>query len=226
MSIGSAAAAQSSTANSTNSSSSANSNDPLASLSGNFSDFLQMLMTQLQNQDPTSPMDTSQFTSELVQFTGVEQQINMNNNLTQLIQLTQGSEMLQSSSIVGKQVQVTSPQMPLQNGSGKVDFTMPAAGPVSLTVYDSTGAAVRNVSLDASAGANSWSWDGTSDSGSSLPDGAYKVAITSANADGTTSSVPFTVEGTVTGVQSQNNSVGVELGSLDVNFSNIQQVLN
>jgi flagellar basal-body rod modification protein FlgD len=226
MSIGSAAAAQSSTANSTNSSSSANSNDPLASLSGNFSDFLQMLMTQLQNQDPTSPMDTSQFTSELVQFTGVEQQINMNNNLTQLIQLTQGSEMLQSSSIVGKQVQVTSPQMPLQNGSGKVDFTMPAAGPVSLTVYDSTGAAVRNVSLDASAGANSWSWDGTSDSGSSLPDGAYKVAITSANADGTTSSVPFTVEGTVTGVQSQNNGVGVELGSLDVDFSNIQQVLN
>jgi flagellar basal-body rod modification protein FlgD len=215
MSIGSAAATQGAAANS---------NDPLSSLSGNFSDFLQMLMTQLKNQDPTSPMDTSQFTTELVQFTGVEQQINTNTSLTQLIQLTQGSEILQSSAIVGKQVQVASTQMPLQNGSGMVDFTLPATGPVSLSVYDSTGAQVRNVSLNATSGANSWMWDGKSDSGSTLPDGAYKVAITSPNADGTTSAVPFTVEGIVTGVQRQNNSVQVELGSLNVDFGSVQQV--
>src|SRR6185312_5424233 len=61
----------------------------LGSLSGNFGNFLQMLMTQLQNQDPTSPLDTNAFTSELVQFSSVEQQINTNTSLTQLIQLTQ-----------------------------------------------------------------------------------------------------------------------------------------
>ena len=65
-----------------------------------------MLMTQLQNQDPTSPMDTNQFTTELVQFSSVEQQINTNTSLTQLIQLTQAGEVMQASAMTGKQVTV------------------------------------------------------------------------------------------------------------------------
>ena len=74
-----AAAAGSAT---TSASAAANATNPLVALSSNFNDFLQMLMTQLQNQDPTSPMDTNEFTSELVQFSGVEQQINTNASLT------------------------------------------------------------------------------------------------------------------------------------------------
>ena len=74
----------------------------LNSLSANFGDFLKLLMTQLQNQDPTSPLDTNQFTSELVQFSSVEQQINTNTSLTQLIQLTQAGEVMQASSMTGK----------------------------------------------------------------------------------------------------------------------------
>ena len=77
-----------------------------------------MLMTQLQNQDPTSPMDTNQFTSELVQFSSVEQQINTNTSLTQLIQLTQGGEVMQASAMTGKQVTASSDHVPLQNGTG------------------------------------------------------------------------------------------------------------
>ena len=90
----------------------------LNSLSSNFGDFLNLLMTQLQNQDPTSPMDTNQFTTELVEFSSVEQQINTNTSLTQLIQLTQGGEMMQASSMTGKQVTVSSDHVPLQNGKG------------------------------------------------------------------------------------------------------------
>jgi flagellar basal-body rod modification protein FlgD len=75
----------------------------LSSLSGNFTDFLKMLMTQLQNQDPTSPMDTNAFTTELVQFSSVEQQINTNTSLTSLIQLTQAGEVMQGSNMTGKQ---------------------------------------------------------------------------------------------------------------------------
>ena len=78
----------------------------LSQLSSNYNDFLQMLMTQLQNQDPSNPMDANSFTQELVQFSGVEQQINTNTSLTQLIQLTQQDGLLQSSSLVGKQVAV------------------------------------------------------------------------------------------------------------------------
>src|SRR5665213_245839 len=92
----------------------AQSANPLASLSSNFGDFLSMLMTQLKNQDPTSPMDANSFTSELVQFSSVEQQINTNTSLTQLIQLTQAADVTQSSALLGKQVTVQSTQMPLQ----------------------------------------------------------------------------------------------------------------
>src|SRR5487761_1937789 len=94
----------------------------LGALSSNFGNFLSLLMTQLQNQDPTSPLDTNQFTSELVQFSSVEQQIQTNTSLTQLIQLTQAGEVMQGSAMTGKQVTVTSSQIPLQNGQGTLQF--------------------------------------------------------------------------------------------------------
>jgi len=97
-----------------------------------------MLMTQLQNQDPTSPLDTNQFTSELVQFSSVEQQINTNNSLTQLIQLTQAGEVMQSSAMMGKAVTVQSSQLALQNGQAAVNFTAPAAEPVSIVIGSPT----------------------------------------------------------------------------------------
>ena len=106
------------TASSTSSTASQTGNTALTSLSSNFNDFLKMLMTQLQNQDPTSPMDTNQFTSELVQFSSVEQQINTNTSLTQLIQLTQAGEVMQASAMTGKKVTVSSDHVPLQNGQG------------------------------------------------------------------------------------------------------------
>ena len=71
----------------------------LTSLAGNFNDFLSLLTTQLQNQDPTSPMDTNQFTSQLVQFTGVAEQITANTTLSSILtanlaqQLTSASGM-------------------------------------------------------------------------------------------------------------------------------------
>jgi len=113
--------------------------DPLASLSSNFNDFLSMLMTQLKNQDPTSPMDTNQFTSELVQFSSVEQQINTNTSLTQLIQLTQGGKVMQASAITGKQVTASSDHVPLQNGQGTIQFNTP-------TIYG--GTKFENVRLE------------------------------------------------------------------------------
>src|SRR5690349_17884359 len=111
-------------------------NTALNSLSANFGDFLQLLMTQLRNQDPSSPLDTNQFTSELVQFSQVEQQINTNSSLTQLIQLTQAGEIMQGSSMTGKHVTVSSDHVPLQNGQGTIQFTAPAAEPVDIAIYN------------------------------------------------------------------------------------------
>src|SRR6185503_8154863 len=116
----------------------------LNSLSANFGDFLKLLMTQLQNQDPTSPLDTNQFTSELVQFSSVEQQINTNTSLTKLIQMTQAGEVIQASAMAGKQVMASSDTVPLQNGKGTIVFSSPAAEPVGIAIYSDTGAKLRD----------------------------------------------------------------------------------
>ena len=198
----------------------------LSTLSGNFSDFLSMLMTQLQNQDPTSPLDSNQFTSELVQFTSVEQQINTNSNLTQLIQLTQASQVEQSAAMIGKPVTVTSPQLSLQNGNAEINFTTPSAEPVAIAVYNSAGAQVQTATLTTSAGANSWTWNGQSASGATMPDGAYKVTVNAVGVSGATSSVPFTVTGTATSVQNNSGTVEVQMGGLTLPFSAVQSVGN
>lgn len=222
-------AATSNSSTSTSSSSSTGSsaisgNNALTALSSNFGDFLNMLMTQLQNQDPTDPLDTNQFTSELVQFSGVEQQINTNNSLTQLIQLTQSGEVMQGTTTAGKQVTVTSNEIPLQNGSGSVSFTATASQPVAISIYNSAGQDVRDAVITANAGSNTWTWNGEDNSGNQLADGAYKIAVVGANADGTTAALPFTVTGTATGVQSTSNGVQLDLGALPVSFSAVQSV--
>ncbi len=201
-------------------------NNPLGSLSGNFSDFLNLLMTQLQNQDPTSPLDTNTFTTQLVQFASVEQQINTNTSLTQLIQLTQGTELTQASSMVGKQVSVQSDHIPLQNGSGTVTFTSPATEPAAIAIYNDTGTKIRDASLTATKGQNSWTWDGTDNNGNSVADGSYRIAVIGVGADGTTAALPFQVVGTATGVQKSGNAVDLEIGALNTDFSTIQSVAN
>jgi flagellar basal-body rod modification protein FlgD len=220
-----AAATGTSNAASSSASSSSASN-PLLSLSSNFNDFLQMLMTQLQNQDPTSPMDTNEFTSELVEFSGVEQQISTNGSLTQLIQLTQAGETMQASSMDGKQVTVQASQIPLQNGTGSLAFTAPNPETVAIAVTNSSGQQIYGTTIPATAGANTWNWNGTDNNGNQLPDGAYNVAVVAANADGTTTPLPFTVTGTATGVQSLSSGMQLQIGALSVPFSAVQSVGN
>jgi flagellar basal-body rod modification protein FlgD len=221
-----AAAAKTNNTSSSSTGSAAAAPNPLVALSSNFSDFLQMLMTQLKNQSPTSPMDTDQFTSELVQFSGVEQQINTNGSLTSLIQLTQAGETMQGSSMTGKQVTATSTQIAVQNGTGTLNFNDPTAGTVAIAITDSSGNQIYGTTVAATAGANSWSWNGQNNAGTQLPDGAYSAAVISENANGTTSTLPFTVTGTATGVESLSSGMQLEMGALTIPFSSVQSVGN
>ncbi len=198
----------------------------LGSLTNNYQTFLKMLTTQLQNQDPSNPMDSNQFTSELVQFSGVEQQINTNSNLNQMIQLLQGNNVLQSSQILGKTVEATSASMPLQQGTGQINFTAPTAGPVAVSVYDSKGKAVYTAAMTATQGANHWTWQGQTASGATAPDGSYTVSVGAVAADGSTTALPFTILGKATSVQQQNGAVEVLLGALPVNMTSVVAVHN
>jgi flagellar basal-body rod modification protein FlgD len=200
--------------------------NPLLSLSDNFQGFLQMLMTQLQNQDPTTPMDSTQFTSELVQFASVEQQISTNTNLTNLISLTQGNTMVESGQILGKQVQVTSTQLSLQNGTAGIAFTAPSAEPVAISITNAAGAQIYDTTVNAASGGNTWTWNGQTASGVTEPDGAYTVAVTTAGSGSTPTAVPFTVIGTATGVDTQGSVVNLDLGQLSVPMSSVTSVGN
>lgn len=191
----------------------------MASLGSNLNDFLKMLMTQLQNQDPTQPLDTNQFTSQLVEFASVEQQINANTNLTTLIQLTQGSQMLQAGALVGKQVEAQSASLALQGGSATLDLHPAASGPVTVAISSPSGVVLRTAQVQASSGGTGWSWNGMTSGGQALPDGTYKVAVTDANG----AAVPFGVVGTVSGVQNTGSGVVASLGNgLQVPLSSIQ----
>lgn len=202
------------------------SKDPLASLTSNLGTFLKMLMTQLRNQNPTSPMDTNQFTSQLVQFASVEQQVNINSGVQSLIQLTQASEVLQSSSLIGKTVTATSTQLSLQNSKGSIQFNTPAQEPVTVSVMGPSGSAIAQASLTSNGGQNTWSWDGNNSQGQKMPDGAYTVAVAGGTAGTTAAAIPFTITGSATGVVTKNNTQQVQLGQLTLPISAIQSVSN
>ena len=203
-----------------------NAGSSLASLASNFQDFLSMLMTQLQNQDPTSPMDANQFTSELVQFASVQQQIDTNAAMTQLIQLGQSGQVLQSASIVGHKVALNSSSIVLQSGAGGLNFTAPATGPVAIGIYGSNGAQLYSTTVNATQGSNSWTWNGQASDGTQLPDGSYTVQVAAAGTGGTATSVPFTVLGTVTGINQGSNGLTLQLGATSVPFSNLASLTN
>jgi hypothetical protein len=96
-------------------------------LSGNFNTFLTLLTTQLKNQDPMSPMDSSQFTQQLVQFSQVEQSINTNDNLKTLISLTQGRSASDAVSYLGKTATITTGDAPLSNGNADWSYALGGA---------------------------------------------------------------------------------------------------
>lgn len=191
----------------------------LSSLAGNFNDFLQLLMTQLQNQDPTAPLDTNQFTQQLVQFASVEQQINTNTSLGKLIDATQGNTLLQASALVGQQVEVKSDKISLQGGAGTLNIAATAPGTARIGIYSPAGVKLKEASVDLVPGQNSWTWDGRSTSGARLPDGAYNTIVLNDGKD-----QPFTVVGTASNVQRINDAMKVQVGALQVNFNDVQSV--
>jgi flagellar basal-body rod modification protein FlgD len=222
-----AAAANLAAANSAASSSSGTAtttNSPLAQLGANFNQFLQLLLTQVQNQDPTDPTNTDEFTTELVQFTGVQEQVNANTSLGQLIGLQQSSQVLQGAGLVGKQATVTSTEITLQNSTGEISFTGTAGEQVGISIVDSSGNDLYDTTVNAVAGANTWTWNGTDNNGNTVPDGAYAIGVQTASNSGSATAVPFSVIGTTTGVTTSGTTTMLDLGSLSVGISALQGI--
>src|ERR1700743_2905325 len=156
--------------------SSSSSNSSLDQLAGNFNTFLTLLTTQLQNQDPLSPLDTNQFTQQLVEFASVEQQVNMNSNLQTLISMQQTSASLQALQLVGANVTINSNTATLSNATGSPatwGFSSPAPATGAVTITSSTGQVAYTGTMPLSAGNQTYTWNGQGNNGVTWPDGNY-----------------------------------------------------
>ena len=155
-------------------------NNAMQQLSGTMNTFLTLLTTQLQNQDPLSPMDSTQFTQQLVEYSQVEQQINMNSNLTNLIGLSQQNIVSSAVNYIGKTIEGESNQVPLQNGVLKAAYGLTGdAKSVSVVVRDDTGNIVYSKVGQTTKGVHEFNWDGKDSNGLQLKDGTYSLSITS-----------------------------------------------
>ena len=150
-------------------------------LAGNFNTFLKLLTTQLQNQDPLSPLDTNQFTQQLVEFASVEQQINMNTNLQTLISMQQTSASLQALQLVGANVTINSNTATLSKATGSPatwSFSSPSPATGTVTITSSTGQVALTGTISLTAGSQTYTWNGQGNNGVTWPDGNYTLSIT------------------------------------------------
>jgi flagellar basal-body rod modification protein FlgD len=191
-----------------------------ASLADNFNTFLSLLTTQLKNQDPLSPLDSNQFTQQLVQMTGVEQQINANSLLTQLVANT-GNGVSTAVTLIGKDVKAVSDNANLTTGQAKWTYNLSAAASdLKVEVLDANGKLVHaEAPSDMKAGDHAFTWNGKDLSGAQLPNGGtYTLKVTATDASGTALATTNYVQGVVTGVTQNNgsSSITVNGGSVDV----------
>lgn len=183
-------------------------------LSADMNTFLMLLTTQLKHQDPLDPMDTAEFTNQLVQYSAVEQSIQTNEKLDTLLSLNIANLGAQAVSYIGKTAQVLGDVMPLENGKAKATYTLDKdVTSAAITVKDMTGKIVYSGAAEKTAGTHEFTWDGKDSNGVQLEDGAYQIVVTTTVPKGETSaSVTTTVFGRVTGVASDANNVYVGLG--------------
>jgi flagellar basal-body rod modification protein FlgD len=210
----------------TNANGTTSSGDALNQLSGNFSTFLTLLTTQLKNQDPTSPMDSNQFTQQLVEFSQVEQQINTNTNLQSLISQGQTQSGAYATGYLGKTVSVTGGQGALTNGQAQWTYNLAtAATSNTLTVVNANGQAVFTTAGQTTAGNNSFSWSGQDNNGNQLPDGTYTLNVTASNS-GTPVTSSISSSGTVSEIDMTGGSPQLVIGAMQVPLSSIGEIQN
>lgn len=171
-------------------------------------DFLTLLVTQLQHQDPLNPMDDKEFTSQLAEFSNLEQLTQINQGVASLSQQTIHQEMVNASNFIGKEVRALGDNLSIhEDGSvSKLFYALKEeAKAVNMNIFDKDNNIVRTVSLGAQAsGAHEFDWDGKDWKGKDLPEGLYYVALTAENADGQPILTQTEVSGRVEGVQYQN----------------------
>ena len=189
----------------------------------NFDSFLMLLTTQLKNQSPLDPLDTNQFTQQLVQFSGVEQALKTNDLLTTLVSASASNRAASAAGYLGASITADGSTTALADGKASWTFssTKPAAKS-TLTVLDASGQTVYSRTGTLDAGPGTFSWDGRSDDGSLYTSGQYTLKIDAKDAAGQPVTVSTEIAGTVDAVDLSGDEPVLRIGSVSVPLDKVK----
>ena len=193
-------------------------------IAGNFDTFLSLLTTQLKNQNPLDPLDTNQFTQQLVQFSSVEQQLKTNDYLAALVGSNSNTVQTGAVNYIGKTVTASGTSSELVGGKAVWNFNLTDAATANVTIKDSQGNVVYTEQGALQAGQGQFTWDGTTSTGGKAPDGTYSITMQGTNAEGNTVNISTKYSGVVTGVDFTGSEPVLLIGNSRVNLSGITSV--
>lgn len=193
------------------------------SLAEDFTQFLTLLTTQLQNQDPLSPLDSNEFTNQLVQFSQVEQGINTNSKLDDLLSLQLNGATTSALGYVGLDVQYVSAEVALEEGQPTtIRYSLDGSATSStINIFDESGQLVQSVDAERGVGAHTFEWDGRDLLNNELPSGTYVVRVDSLDANEQVVDTSTVVQARVRGIEQQNGVVFALVGERAVPIGDI-----
>ena len=168
-------------------------------IADNFQTFLTLLTTQLKNQNPLDPLDTNQFTQQLVQFAGVEQQLKSNDQLKSLVEIEKSAQSTQALIYVGNTVAVDGSKAQFDK-SATWNLTAAKGTNAAVTITNSTGQTAYSGNFTLNQGNASFVWDGKGNDGTQWPPGTYTLTATGKDSSGNSVSISTEVQGMVDSV--------------------------
>jgi flagellar basal-body rod modification protein FlgD len=205
-------------------SSSSSSSVPTTGIADNFQTFLTLLTTQLQNQNPLDPLDTNQFTAQLVQFAGVEQQLKSNDQLTSLVKLQTAANATTALAYVGSTVAVDGSTAKF-DGSATWNLKADKAATATITITSSTGQTAYSGTYNLDQGNASFVWDGKGNDGSQWPAGSYKLTATAKDTSGNDVAIATEMQGVVDSVDLTASPALLSIGGNTYTTDQIKRVM-
>lgn len=194
-------------------------------IADNFDAFLLLLTTQLRHQNPLDPLDTNQFTQQLVQFAGVEQAIRTNENLELLVRVSAASTATAAASFIGKQITVGSTRSELKNGQAEWSYNAAAdASEAKFVVRDDSGKVVWQEERSLPRGRGTFVWSGHTQDGAKAPDGRYHLSVEGKGADGGTVKVEVEVSARIEGVDFSGTEPRLLAAGREIPLSEVRSV--
>ncbi|HEX7790643.1 MAG TPA: flagellar hook capping FlgD N-terminal domain-containing protein [Afipia sp.] len=195
-----------------------------ANIADNFQSFLTLLTTQLQNQNPLDPLDTNQFTQQLVQFAQVEQQLKSNSQLEALVNIEKTAQSTQALVFVGQTVAVDGSTTHF-DGNATWNFSAPQNSSATVTITNSAGQTAYSGSFAIGSGNSSFVWDGKGNDGTQWPAGDYKMTVTAKDTNGKDVAISTEVQGTVDSVDLTASPALLSIGGKNYTLDQIKRVV-